>query len=186
MNVLVYFEPETRKKMIAKASKLLQDCGILIAGTNGLGIQSRYAVYQKDRDGLILDEFSFGLDNLGHITFMPYFTIHANDPEAMLLADLADTIRSNPFFWPEFSRRQDELLKQQGICQRQPDGFLHFPENEISVAEYLQRKTLLWSQLDVEGYLDGAVNALGQAGYDASKNAIGDIAIKPSAITDIL
>lgn len=180
MNVLVYYEPETRKKMLLQAGELLDDDGILIAGTNGLGIQSRYAVYQKGTNGLFMDEFAFGLDNVGHIVFMPFFTIHENDPEAMLLAELAGTIRSNQSFWPEFSKRQDELLEQQGICQRRSDGFLHFSEDEMPIGEYLERNALLWRQMKEEGYTDRAVNVFGQAGYDAWKNSVGDIAIRPS------
>jgi hypothetical protein len=130
-----------------------------------------------------MDEFAFSLDNIGHIVFMPFFTIHENDPEAMLLAELAGTIRSNQSFWPEFSQRQDDLLKQQGICQRRSDGFLHFPEDEMTIGEYLERNALLWRQMEEEGYLDRAVNVLGQAGYNAWKNPVGDIAIRPTSTT---
>ncbi len=180
MNVLIYFEPEIRKKMLLQAEELLHDDGIMIAGTNGLGIQSRYFVYQKSENGLIPAEFAFGLDNVGHIVFMPFFTIHENDPEALLLADLAGTIRANQSFWPEFSTRQDELLKQHGICQRRSDGFFHFPENQMPSSEYIEKAFQLWHQMEEEGYLDGAVNVLGQAGYDAWRNSVGHIAIRPS------
>jgi hypothetical protein len=37
--------------------------------------------------------------------------------------------------------------------------------------------------MEEEGYLDRAVNVLGQAGYNAWKNPVGDIAIRPSAET---
>jgi len=181
MNVFIYFEPEIRKKMRLQMGALLDDGGIMIAGTNGLGIQSRYAVYQKDADDIILDEFAFGLDNAGHIVFMPFFSIHDNDPEAMLLADLAGAIRADRSFWPEFSNRQDELLKQHGICQRRSDGYLQFSEDEIPPSEYLGKNFLLWQQMEAEGYLEGAINALGQAGYEVWKNPVGDIAVRPSA-----
>ncbi len=184
MNVLLYFEPAIRKKMLAQAGELLDDGGILIAGTNGLGIQFRYAVYQKCKDGLSLDEFAFSLDNLGHIVFMPFFSIHANDPEAMLLAELAGAIRADQSFWPEFSTRLDKLLTQHGICQRGADGYLHFPEDEIPPSEYIERNTLLWRQMEKEGYLDEAVSVLEHAGYDAWKNSVGDIAVRPAAKTN--
>jgi hypothetical protein len=80
MNVLIYFEPEIKKKLLLQAGELLDDDGILIAGTNGLGIQSRYAVYLKGANGLFPKEFAFGLDNLGPIVFMPFFTIPAGRP----------------------------------------------------------------------------------------------------------
>ena len=53
MNVLIYFEPEIREKMLVKAGELLEDKGTIIVGTNGLGIQSRYAVYKKEEGGTI-------------------------------------------------------------------------------------------------------------------------------------
>jgi len=179
MNVLIYFEPETRKKMLTQAGERLEDDGIIIVGTNGLGVQARYAVYKKNTNGLFLDEFAFGIDNIGHIVFMSFFTIHENDPEAMLLAELTGTIRADQSFWPEFSKRQDELLKQHGICQRRSDGFLHFPEDEMPLGEYIEKITQLWQQMEAEGYLEGAVNVLVQAGYDAWRNSVGDIAIRP-------
>ena len=96
-----------------------------------------------------------------------------------MLAELTKTIRADTSFWPEFSLRQDELLKKYGICQRQPDGFLLVPEDEMPLPEFLQKNALLWQQLAKEGYLDRAVKALEAAGYDAFKNAVGDIAIRP-------
>jgi hypothetical protein len=180
MNVLVYFEPDVRKKMLAQAGNLLEDDGIVIAGTNGLGIQARYVVYRKALNGLVADEFAFGLENLGHIVFMPFYSIHANDPEAMLLAKLARTIRADSSFWPDFSARQDTLLRQEGLCERNADGFLRFAEDEISPTEYLKMHVMIWQQLESDGFLDGAVDTLARAGYDAWKNPAGDIAIKPS------
>jgi len=98
-----------------------------------------------------------------------------------LLAELTTTIRADTSFWPEFSLRQDQLLKKYDICQRQPDGFLLVPEDEIPLPEFLHKTALLWQQMAKEGYLDRAVNALETAGYEAFKNAVGDIAIRPEA-----
>ncbi len=99
----------------------------------------------------------------------------------MLLAELARTIRADRSFWPNFSNRTDELLQYQGICQRGTDGFLHFQEEEISLGEFLGKNAMLWQQMDEEGYPDRAVDALGQAGYDAWRNPVGDIAVRPPA-----
>jgi len=179
MNILLYFTPEIRKEMLLQAGGLLDDNGILIAGTNGIGVQSRYAVYQKEKDGLFPSEFSFSLDNLGHIAFMPWFTIHKNDPEAMLLAELAGIIRMDRPFWTGFSNRMDELLQSQGICRREADCFLHFPEKEMSPGDYVKKNVMLWQQIQEEGYTEGAVDILARAGYDAWKNPAGDIAVRP-------
>lgn len=179
MNVLIYFEGEKRGAMLKRAGDLLADDGIIIVGTNGLGIQTRYAVYKKKNGGLSLDEFAFSMDNIGHIVFMSFFTIHENDEEATFLAELTRAIRADKSFWPEFSLRQDELLKEHGICQRQPDGFLLVSEDEMPPPEYIKRTALLWKQLIEEGYLDRAVNTLKSAGYDAYINSVGDIAVRP-------
>jgi hypothetical protein len=39
--------------------------------------------------------------------------------------------------------------------------------------------------MDEEGYLDGAADALGRAGYEAWKNPVGDIAVRPPAGVEI-
>ena len=180
MNLLIYFKPELRKKMLLQAGRHLADDGLLIVGTNGLGIQSRYAVYRKNSAGITPIEFAFSLDNLGHIAFMPWFTLHANDPEALLLADLARTIRDDQRFWADFSYRLDQLLDQYGVCSRGTDGFLHFPEKEIPPSQYLQKNNSFWRQIRDEGYLAGVVEILRRAGYVAWENPVGDVAIRPA------
>ena len=98
MNVLVYFESDSKKAMLGKTGELLDHGGVMIAWTNGLGIQSRYVVYRKSENGMEPEEFSFGLDNVGPIIFMLFFTIHKNHPEAGLLAEIAGAIRSDSGF----------------------------------------------------------------------------------------
>ena len=181
MNVFVYFDSETRNQMLQQAAGLLDDAGILIAGTNGLSIQSRYTVYQKHAHGISPVEFAFSPDNLGPITFMPWFTIHENDPEAMLLAELSGVIRSHPSFGPAFGNRVDELLQRQSICKRGSDDFLHFEYEEMTPREYIGKNAMVWRQMEKEGYVDGAVDVLDQAGYEAWKNPVGDIAVRPPA-----
>jgi hypothetical protein len=179
MNLLIYFDSQSKKKMLSHAGKLLADEGMLIVGTNGYGIQTRYAIYRKNHNGLSPSEFAFSLDNLGHIAFMPWFTMHENDPESMLLADLAGTIRSDPQFWPSFSGRLDELLKTQEICFRGPDGFLHPLTEEMPLTEYFQKNAAIWQQLVEDGCPARTVETLERAGYKAWLNAVGDIAVEP-------
>lgn len=183
MNILIYFEPSKRKKMLSHAGNLLDDKGLLIVGTNGYGVQTRYAIYRKNEHGLIPSEFAFSLDNLGHIVFMPWFTIHENDPESMLLAGLTGAIRGDHKFWQSFSGRLDELLKTQGICQRGSDGLLHALTEEMPIAEYFQKNAVIWQQLVEDGYPAGTVEALERAGHKAWINSVGDIAIQPPAGT---
>jgi hypothetical protein len=179
MNILIYFDSPSRKKMLSHAGELLGDEGMLIVGTNGYGIQTRYAVYRKNSDGLSPTEFAFSLDNLGHIVFMPWFTMHEHDPEAMLLAGLAGTARRDRQFWQSFSGRLDELLKTQGVCARGSDGFLQPLTEELTLVEYFQKNVAIWRQLEDEGYPGRAVEALERAGYKSWINGVGDIAIEP-------
>ena len=179
MNILIYFDIKSRKKMLAHTGKLLDDEGMLIVGTNGYSIQTRYAIYRKNNDGLSPTEFAFSLDNLGHIVFMPWFTMHENDPEAMLLAGLAGTARRDRQFWQSFSGRLDELLKTQGVCARGSDGFLQPLTEELTLVEYFQKNAAIWRQLEDEGYPGRTVEALERAGYKAWINGVGDIAIEP-------
>jgi CheR methyltransferase, SAM binding domain len=179
MNVFLYFTRDIKKEMLDQLKDHLQNNGLLLIGTNGFGIQSRYAVYQKESDDLSLREFAFSLDNLGHITFIPWLTIHDNDPEAMLLAELSGKIRSHPSFWIQFSKHLDQLLEYHGFCKRKTDGFLHFPEEEMLPKNFLEKNALLWQEMQEKGYIEGAVDVLEKAGYDAWINSAGDIAVRP-------
>lgn len=181
MNLLVYFDPETRRRVLARVSEMLEPGGVLVAGTNGLGIQTRYFVYRKEGGALLPESFAFGLDNVGPIVFMPFFSIHEQDPEARLLADLAGALRKSASFGPDFSSRLDALMGEHGLCRRGTDGFLAFPETEFSPAEFLGKAARIWQEVAAGGFPDRAVSALEEAGYDAWVNRVGDIAVRPSA-----
>ncbi len=177
MNLFIYFDIDKRREMLVNISRLLDDAGLLLVGSNGLGIQSRYAVYEKSQSGLWPREFSFSLDNLGHIVFMPWLTVQDNDPEAVLLAELTGAIRKHRSFWEKFSARLDDLFRDHRICRRGSDGFLHFQTNEMPIAEYMEKNALIWNQMEVEGYVEAAIDALNHNGYEAWKNPVGDIAV---------
>ena len=183
MNVFIYFSRHIKEEMLRHLKDHLENDGLLIIGTNSFGIQSRYVVYKKKIDDLILHEFAFSLDNLGHISIMPWFTIHDKDPEAILLAELSRTIGSAASFWTRFKRHLDQLLEYYGFCKRKTDGFLHFPKETMLPNKFLEKNALLWREMQGKGYLEGAVAVLKEAGYDPWINPAGDIAIRPS--TDI-
>ena len=179
MNVLLYFDSKEKKRILTKLADLVENGGILIAGTNGMGIQTRYTVYEKDANGLLPREFAFSLDNLGDIAVMPYFTIHEADEEAMLLADLFRTIRSDRSFWSGFCDRLDGILEKRGGCRRRSDGFLEIVKEPATTKEYLKNNLLLWKQMAEAGYADMVVDVLIKAGYKVWKNSVGDIAMQP-------
>jgi len=182
MNVLLYFEKPVRKKMLFRIGSFLEDDGILISGFNHpFGIYARYTVYKKDANGIRPCEFGFSLDNLRPLGIGPWLTMKDEDEDAEFLADLTGAIRNDRIFWAKFNQRVDELQEKYGICKRSDDGFNHFPKEFLSVPPLVTRKktAALWERLNAEGYTDGAVTALGRAGYDARKNPVGDIAVKP-------
>ena len=179
MNLLVYFSADTRSVMLRHAGDLLEDDGILMAGTNGFARESRYAIYRKASSGLEPVEFAFSPDNLTPIVFMPWFSIHADDPESRLLARLLRSLRSDAGFWPAFSRRMDALMAKFNLCQRLSDGFLKPLNEEMTVTEFIQNTSRLWQQMEKEGFMEEAVSALERSGYTAWRNPAGDIAVIP-------
>ena len=182
MNVLLYFEKETRQRMLASIGGLLDDDGRLMVGFNHpFGIYSRYAVYAKDADRIYPVEFAFSPDNLRPLGIGPWLTLADEDREAELLADLTGVLRSDRRFWPDFSSYVDGMREKVGLCRRGRDGFICFTE-EIRTGPpqaMMEKTTLIWNQVEKAGYTDGAVEALKRAGHDAWKNAVNDIAVRP-------
>jgi hypothetical protein len=167
--------------MLVQAGALLADSGIMIVGANLMsGASCRYAVYKRDNRSIEPTEFALSLDNLRPISVMPWYTLHDDDPEAMLLADVIRQIRADRPFWRGFTGCLDELMAYHGLFQRDENGFLCAPTGEEPATEFAQRTSLLWRQVDEEGFTDGAVAALNRAGYAAWKNPVGDIAVRPN------
>jgi hypothetical protein len=111
---------------------------------------------------------------------MPWYTLHDDDPEAMLLADLLRKVRADRPFWRVFSKRLDELMAHHHLFQRDGNGFLCAFEGEAPATDFAQRVSQLWRQVEEEGFTDGAVDALNRAGYTSWKNPVGDIAVRPN------
>ena len=182
MNVLLYFEKEIRELMLSKIFTLMDDGGLLITGFNHpFGIYARYSVYKKEKTGVRPFEFSFSLNNLRPLGVGPWLTLADDDREAELLADLTGAIRADRRFWSDFNGYVDVLRAIYGICNRDNGGFISFTEDfgNASPGAAIERVSALWRQLEDEGYTDGAIEALGRAGYQAWKNPVGDIAVFP-------
>jgi hypothetical protein len=182
MNVLLYFAKNVRQRMWSSMGALLDDGGLLISGFNHpLGIYARYAVRKKDASGISPCEFAFSPDNLRPLGIGPWVTIKDEDEDAELLADLTGAIRTDQRFWADFNPYVDVLREKYGICRRGHDGFIHFTEEVRTGPPHviMEKTAALWHQLEGEGYTDGAVEALGRAGYQAWKNQVGDIAVLP-------
>ncbi len=182
MNTLLYFKPETQQHMLVKLGSQLADGGMLIVGSNLMnGASCRYTVYKREGAFVVPIEFALTVDNLGPFNVMPWYTLHDNDPEAMQLADMIHQLRANQSFWPGFTKRLDHLMEHYGLFQRDGEGFFHAPEDEHLAADFSERVSHMWRQIEEEGLTNEAVDALQCAGYTAWKNPVGDIAIQPNA-----
>lgn len=182
MNVLLYFEKEIREAMLAAIANLLADNGRLMTGFNHpFGIYARYAVYRKNSAGMVPFEFAFSLDNLRPLGTGPWVTLAEEDKEAELLADLTRTLRTDRIFWGDFNAYIDAQQEKFGICRRKDDGFHQFTEETRTAPPHvvLEKTTELWKEAAASGYTDGAVEALGRAGYTAWENPVGDITVLP-------
>jgi len=186
MNVLLYFDANVRRRMRDAMAALLEGNGLMITGFNHpFGIYARYMVHAKEATGMSPREFAFSTDNLRPLGIGPWVTIQGEDEDADLLAELTGAIRNDRPFWGDFGPRVDALQEEYGICRRDADGFIRFTgeARTASPLAILEKTRALWRQLEAEGYTDGAVAALGRAGYRAWKNPVGDIAVMPPSST---
>jgi len=180
MNTLIYFDSKARQRLLVQAGALLAGTGILITGANLMsGATCRYTVYRRAGGLLEPVEFAFSVDNLRPINVMPWYTLHDDDSEALLLAGAIRRVRADRPFWLVFSGRLDELMAHYGLFERDRNGFLHSPKGNDLVPDFMERAARLWRQIEEEGFTDGVVAALKSAGLAAWKNSVGDIAFRP-------
>jgi len=182
LNVLLYFEKTVQERMLAAIAGLIEEGGMLLTGFNHpAGIYARYAVFEKNAEGLRPCEFAFSPDNLRPLGTGPWVTLQEDDREAELLATLTRALRSDEIFWGKFDRRVDALQERIGICRREKDGFLRFSDDaQTALSPVIMENTAtLWRQMEKEGYTERAVQALCRSGYRAWKNPVGDIAVLP-------
>jgi hypothetical protein len=90
-------------------------------------------------------------------------------------------IRADTAFRRDFDNRFDALLAEQRLFKRGTDGYLISWESEMP-ADKNERLAQINEQLDQEGYVDGAVTVLKQAGYNAWRNCVGHISVDPAQV----
>ncbi len=79
----------------------------------------------------------------------------------------------------DFDLYLDELQEKMGICPRLPDGYLGGIDHALTPAEIETRFAAVGDGLESQGFTERAVQALRNAGYDAFRNCVGHIAIRP-------
>jgi hypothetical protein len=180
MNVLIYFDRPFRDKALRWAAPLLVDDGLFICGMNSMtSCHARYCVYRKESGRLVPREFAFGIENVRPIEFIAWYTLHDDDPDALLLAELVGELRSDHDFRSSFDQRLDTLLADVGICPRGPDGYLGGLPEHAMPGEVVERFAALLDRLRASGLTDSAVKVLRASGREAWRNCIGDVATLP-------
>jgi hypothetical protein len=182
-NVLVYFDRPFRNKALAWFAEIVRDGGLVLCGENShRSISSRYTILQREQGRLIEKEFAIGIDTLRvPADVMPWWAFHNDEVEMNRQAILVAQIRADTTFRRDFDSRFDALLAEQRLFKRGTDGYLTTWEAEMP-ADKIERLAQINEQLDQEGYVDGAVNVLRQAGYQAWRNCVGHICVDPAQL----
>jgi hypothetical protein len=180
-NVLVYFDRPFRNEALSWFTGILRDGGLLLCGTNSwFSRSSRYTVFQREQGWLVEKEFAIGIDTLGAPSdVVPWWAFHNDDVEMNRQAILVAQIRANTAFRRDFDSRLDALLVEHRLFKRGMDGHLTSWGPEMP-ADKIERLAQINEQLDQEGYVEGAVNVLRQAGYQAWRNCVGHICVDPA------
>jgi hypothetical protein len=180
-NVIGYFDRSFRDKAMAWFTEILREGGLLLCGLNSFfSRSSRYTVFQREQRRLLEKEFAFGIDNLRVSSeVIPWWAFHNDEVEMSRQAILVAKIRADLAFRRDFDSRLDALLAEHRLFQRGMDGYLTNWGPEMP-ADKNERLAQINEQLDQEGYVEGAVNVLRHAGYDAWRNCVGHISVDPA------
>lgn len=182
-NVLVYFDRPFRDKALAWFAEIVREGGLVLCGENShRSISSRYAVLQREQRRLVEKEFAIGIDTLRVPTdVIPWWAFHNDEVGINRQALVVAQIRADVAFRRDFDSRFDALLAEHQLLRRGTDGYLTSWGPEMPADKFI-RLAQINEQLDQEGYVEGAVNALRQAGYQAWRNCVGHIAVDPAQL----
>jgi hypothetical protein len=176
-NMLMYFDERFRQLAMARFATLLRDGGRLVCGTDwAWTTEARYSTYVKRDAGMVPVEFAFSLDNLTPVGVASFYTLHADEREANLLATLCGTLRADADFSATFADVNDRLRAKHGLCPRLPDGY-------FSDSLPMDNPAAMWlvaGDYSVElgdALANEACRVLERAGHDAHVNAIGHVAV---------
>lgn len=166
LNVLSYFDGETRRAAREWMAGRLDEGGVCLVGTNYTGgCEARYRWYRRAPQGLVPEEFGFSLDNLRPLGFLPWVDLPGDDDEVATLAGLVGAVRADHNFAESFDRRLDELLGDSGLARRRADGSLEVLSHDVERIGPALREAGL--ELGRDGYGRRAAEILVAAGYEA-------------------
>jgi CheR methyltransferase-like protein len=176
-NMLMYFDEPFRQRAMERFAGVLRDGGWLVCGTDwAWTTEARYSTYVKRGAAMVPVEFAFTLDNLTPIGIATWYTLHADEREANMLAGLCAGLRADPDFSAAFADVNDRLRAKHGLCPRLSDGY-------FSDALPAENPAAMWhiaGDYSVElgeALADHACRVLARAGHDARVNEIGHVAV---------
>jgi hypothetical protein len=176
-NMLMYFDEQFRQFAMERFATLLRDGGRLVCGTDwAWTTEARYSTYVKRGGAMVPVEFAYSLDNLTPIGVAAWYTLHADEREANMLAALCGTLRADAGFSSAFADVNDGLRAKHRLCPRLPDGYF----SDLLPIENPAAMWLVAGDYSVE--LGDALSAeacrvLARAGHDARVNEIGHVAV---------
>jgi hypothetical protein len=177
-NMLYYFDDGFRVNALATFSKLLRDGGLLVAGGDwAYTTECRYFTYVKRGDRLEPSEFAFSLDNVSPLAILPWYTLHDDTREVLLLARLVGELRRDQLFLKACLAVGDSLRASCGVCPRGADGYYEGVASHVPPAEVWQRGAQISEGLASPELAAMAVDILARAGFTARVNEVGHIAI---------
>jgi hypothetical protein len=125
---------------------------------------------------MVTVEFAFSLDNLTPIGIATWYTLHADEREANMVAGLCGVLRADADFSAAFAEVNDRLRAKHGLCPRLPDGYFSdsLPADNPAAMWHIAGD---YSVELGETLADHACQALTRAGRDARVNEIGHVAV---------
>jgi hypothetical protein len=176
-NMLMYFDEQFRNLAMERFAALLRDGGRLVCGTDwAWTTEARYSTYVKRDGAMVPMEFAFTLDNLTPIGIATWYTLHADEREANMLAELCGALRADAGFSAAFADVNDRLRAKHGLCPRLPDGYF----SDSLPAENPAAMWHIAGDYSVElneALADQACGVLARAGHNARVNEIGHVAV---------
>jgi hypothetical protein len=176
-NMLMYFDEQFRQLAMERFAGLLRDQGRLVCGTDwAWTTEARYSIYVKRDGAMVPVEFAFSLDNLTPIGVATYYTLHADEREANMVAELCAALRADAGFSAAFVDVNDRLRAKHGLCPRLPDGY-------FSDALPAENTAVMWHiagdySVELDAALaDEACGVLARRGHNVRVNEIGHVAV---------
>jgi hypothetical protein len=175
-NVLLYYDADFRRMAEEWAAKILRPGGLFICGRDdAASLNAHYAVYRNENGRLVEKEFAFGVELVRQPA---WYAVQEGDRETWRLAELIGVLRSDREFMHDYDARLDALLAEHKFSLRDENGCLCDHPETGDPAQRFPSYLAITDAMQSE-FTDRAVVALTQAGINAWRNPVGDVAVTP-------